>query len=130
MKCGEVLFQPEQFMTDADGSMASLPQIILDVVNRCEMDARKELLSHIFLSGGVTTMPGFKSRLFRELKDLLPHAAYLNILGDGRRYAVWTGGSVLSSIPDFQRSWDYKFEYEDRGSSGVDVAETGDHEEP
>jgi len=129
MKCGEVLFNPEQFLTDVDGTMQSVPQLILDVVNRCEMDARKELLSHIFLSGGVTTMPGFRNRLFRELKDLLPHAPYINIHGDGRRYAVWTGGSVLTSIPEFQRSWEYKFEYEERGAENSDQADLAEIEQ-
>jgi len=63
IKCGEVLFQPKVILQDHDDSIVSIPQMVAEVVNKCDLDTRRELLGHIFLSGGVTTMDGFTNDL-------------------------------------------------------------------
>ena len=36
-----------------------------------------------------------------------------------RRYSVWIGGSILSSLQTFQEMWIYKSEYDEAGPSIV-----------
>eukprot|EP00808_Paulinella_micropora_P027438 g14268.t1 len=106
LKCGEVLFQPKLILEDADDSLTSVTQMVLNVVNKCDVDTRRELLSHIFLSGKVTNMNGFQQRFTNELKAEIPHASsQVRVYGELREHAVWTGGSVLASLDDFQDSW-------------------------
>jgi actin-related protein len=117
LSCGEVLFQPKELLNDRDSSIVSVPELIAQVCNACDVDTREQLLSNIFLSGGVTTMRGFDRRFEAELKELLPYAApYINVFGSQRRYATWQGGSVLAALDEFKDSWEYRDdEDEDEG---------------
>lgn len=65
----EVLWQMDQ-----DG--ISIASMILDSILSCPVDCRRELASNLLLVGGVTMLPGFKSRLAQELKSLLSQPKY------------------------------------------------------
>ena len=46
--------------------------MILDSVNNCEIDIRKELLQNIILTGGNSLLYGFNSKLNQKLNDIIP----------------------------------------------------------
>ena len=116
LNCGEILFTPKEILNDYDESIVSVTQMVDQVVKACDLDTRPKLLSNIFLSGGVTTMPGFKERLLKELKMAIPYARKINVYsGEESRYAIWTGGSVLSSLESFQDAWVPREVYEEYG---------------
>jgi len=121
VKCGEVMFRPRRVLGDMDDSLVSVPQMVAQVVSKCDLDTRKELLSHIYLSGGVTTMPGFKERFDKELKETLPHSAsMIKVNGNHRRFAVWQGGSILAGLTSFQqKGWEWKEDYEEKAKSFI-----------
>ncbi len=115
LNCGEVLFNPRTVLNDYDDSILSIPELIADCVKKCDLDTRSTLLGNIFLSGGVSTMPGFKQRLEAELKLKIPHARNIRVSGNEARYAVWTGGSVLSQLDTFQNSYCRQSTYKEVG---------------
>ena len=54
-----------------NGDESSLGSLVLEVINHCPIDVRKELLGNIILVGGTTHLPGFKHRLMCEIKHQL-----------------------------------------------------------
>merc|ERR1712072_478588 len=94
----------------------------MDAVGRCPNDLRIELLSNIHLSGGVATMPGFRVRFEKEIRELLNPKArkHVHVYGDHEcRYAVWRGGSVLTSLDAFNNSWDTAWAWLEEGPDRV-----------
>jgi actin-related protein len=62
----EILFNPELVGQEYPG----VHQVIVDSINRVDMDLRKSLFSNIVLSGGSTLTTGFGDRLLSEVKKL------------------------------------------------------------
>ena len=89
-------------------------------INKCDIDIRKELYANIVLSGGTTMYPGLNDRLMRELKMVVPSSIPIKVLAPPeRKYSVWIGGSILSSLSSFQNMWITKNEYDECGPSIV-----------
>lgn len=97
---------------------------IQDTVNKCitgsDIDIRRELYDNITLSGGTTMFEGLPSRLKNEIQRLVPDIVKVNIIAPKeRKFSVWIGGSVLSTLATFQSSWVTSSEYEETGPSIV-----------
>mmetsp|Transcript_47992 Transcript_47992/g.94231 ORF Transcript_47992/g.94231 Transcript_47992/m.94231 type:complete len:424 (+) Transcript_47992:2-1273(+) len=107
LRCGEMFFQPQLILDDADDSIISIQELVAQVVNKCDIDTREGLLRHVLLSGGVTEMKGFGKRLEQELKLLLPYAkGVIRVCPEpDRLHAVWRGGSVLGSSSVIEDMW-------------------------
>ncbi len=72
------------------------------------------------LSGGTTMFPGIGDRMQKELVALAPSTMKIQIIAPPeRKYEVWTGGSILASLPTFQQTWISKEEYDEFGASIV-----------
>uniref|UniRef100_A0A453NKJ9 Actin-related protein 4 n=1 Tax=Aegilops tauschii subsp. strangulata TaxID=200361 RepID=A0A453NKJ9_AEGTS len=78
-KIPDILFNPylSQTIPGIDGfgdstSIRGLPRMVLDSVNRCDVDIRKELLSNILLSGGSSSILQIKERLEKEVLEGVP----------------------------------------------------------
>ncbi|KAK2578044.1 hypothetical protein KPH14_008461 [Odynerus spinipes] len=57
-----------------------LPEVIKDVTSGLSEDIMHDCLSHILLTGGNTDLSGFKSRLTKDLRELLPeHSGILEV---------------------------------------------------
>ena len=64
--------------------------------------------------------PGIVERLTKELVGLVPSAMKVRVVAPPeRKYSVWIGGSILSSLTTFQSMWVTKDEYEESGPSIV-----------
>jgi actin beta/gamma 1 len=97
-----------------------LDEAIYNSVQLCDIDLRKELYQNIVLSGGSTMFPGLKERLHKELTELVPENVEIRIVAPPeRRYSVWIGGSILSSLKTFQRLWVSRKEYQEQGPGVV-----------
>ena len=64
----EVLFQP----TDVGLQQAGLPQTIVEVVQATPPELHPLLYSNVLCTGGCATLPGFRERLYNELRALVP----------------------------------------------------------
>ncbi|CAI0547871.1 unnamed protein product [Linum tenue] len=100
-----------------------LPQMVIDSINRCDVDIRRDLYSSILLAGGTASMQQLKERLEKDLLEESPQNARVKVLASGnsmeRRFSVWIGGSILASLGSFQQMWFSKSEYEEHGASYV-----------
>jgi actin-related protein len=64
--------------------------------------------------------PGIADRMQKEMTSLAPSAMKTRIVAPPeRKYAVWIGGSILSSLSTFQTMWISKQEYDESGPSIV-----------
>ncbi|KAJ0398078.1 hypothetical protein P43SY_001168 [Pythium insidiosum] len=112
----EVLFQPSLVGREVAGVHECLFQTIM----KCDVDIRRDLYCNIVLSGGSTMFPGIAERLLKELKALAPATMKLKVIAPPeRKYSVWIGGSILTSLSTFQQMWITKSEYDESGPSIV-----------
>eukprot|EP00250_Pteridium_aquilinum_P014839 c22229_g2_i1 orf=160-1446(+) len=130
-KIPELLFNPSLIQTVPGmeksiaefTSVKGVPQMVIESINKCDVDIRRELFSSILLAGGTAAMQQLKERLEKELMEEAPQAARVKVLASGngieRRFSVWIGGSILASLGSFQQMWFSKAEYEEHGPSYV-----------
>jgi len=111
-RCAEALFQPSHIGKENDG----IHQLTYNSILKCDIDIRKDLYQNIVLSGGSTMFPGIDARLKKEIQALAPAAVKVKIVAPPeRKYSVWIGGSILSSLSTFQDMWIKKDEYDESG---------------
>jgi len=115
-RCAESLFQPSLLGKEAAGIHDQTFQTIM----KCDLDIRKDLYLNIVLSGGTTMFPGIKERMEKEISNLAPAAMKVKVVAPPeRKYSVWIGGSILSSLTTFQNMWISKADYDESGPSIV-----------
>ncbi|GLV33641.1 Actin-related protein 3 [Carabus blaptoides fortunei] len=111
----EIFFHPEFSNPDFT---TPLSEIVDTVIQNCPIDVRRPLYNNIVLSGGSTMFRDFERRLQRDIKRTVDaRLRFSENLSGGRikpkpidvkvishhmqRYAVWFGGSMLASTPEF-----------------------------
>ena len=115
-RCPEVLFQPSLIGKESHG----IHETLFATIMKCDVDIRKDLYANIVLSGGTTMYPGIAERLTKEVTTLAPAAVKIKVVAPPeRKYSVWIGGSILSSLSTFQQMWISKAEYDEAGPSIV-----------
>uniref|UniRef100_A0A8C6U9C4 Actin related protein 3 n=1 Tax=Neogobius melanostomus TaxID=47308 RepID=A0A8C6U9C4_9GOBI len=127
----EIFFHPEFANPDFTQPIS---EVVDEVIQNCPIDVRRPLYKNVVLSGGSTMFRDFGRRLQRDLKRTVD--ARLKIseeLSGGKlkpkpidvqvvthhmqRYAVWFGGSMLASTPEFYQVCHTKKDYEEIGPS-------------
>eukprot|EP00936_MAST-01D_sp_MAST-1D-sp1_P000921 g921.t1 len=112
----EVLFQPSLIGKEASG----IHDCTFQTIMKCDVDIRKDLYQNIVLSGGTTMFQGIGERMTKELTALAPSTMKIKVVAPPeRKYSVWIGGSILSSLSTFQQMWISKAEYDEAGPSIV-----------
>jgi actin-related protein len=115
-RTAEVLYQPSLIGLEQDG----LHQLTYQSIMKCDVDIRKDLYSNIVLSGGTTMFDGIADRLTKEITALAPSSIKVKVIAPPeRKYSVWIGGSILSSLSTFQQMWISKDEYDEAGPAIV-----------
>jgi len=113
-RCPEVLFQPNFIGMESAG----IHDTTFNSIGKCEIDIRKELYNNIVLSGGTTMFNGIAERMTKELVNLAPASMKIKVVAPAeRKYSVWIGGSILSSLSTFHDMWVSKDEYSENGPS-------------
>ena len=132
----EIFFNPEIASSDY---LTPLPNVVDSVIQSCPIDTRRGLYKNIVLSGGSTMFKDFSKRLQRDVKKITDVRLQRNLelTGAGgannsvkatpievnvlshkkQRYAVWYGGSLLASLPQFYSYCHTKADYEEHGPS-------------
>ncbi|XP_067341708.1 actin-related protein 3B isoform X4 [Channa argus] len=127
----EIFFHPEFANPDF---MQPISDVVDEVIQNCPIDVRRPLYKNIVLSGGSTMFRDFGRRLQRDLKRVVDARLRLSEeLSGGRikpkpmevqvvthhmqRYAVWFGGSMLASTPEFFQVCHSKKAYDEIGPS-------------
>ncbi|EHB07850.1 Actin-related protein 3, partial [Heterocephalus glaber] len=120
-----------------------ISEVVDDVIQNSLIDVRRPLYKNIVLSGGSTMFRDFGHCLQRDLKRTVDARLKLcEELNGGRlmpkpidvqaithhmqQYAVWFGGSMLASTPEFYQVCHTEKDYEEIGPSiGCDNPEFG-----
>jgi len=124
----EIFFSPEIFSSDWT---EPLPDVVDQTIQACPIDTRRPLYNYITLSGGTTMFKHFVKRLERDIKrkvkgrfdytkskypDLDIKQIPVNVVTHPfQRFAVWFGGSMLASQPEFLGFFHTKAEYAEKG---------------
>merc|ERR1712226_288112 len=115
-RCTEALFQPSFIGRESTG----IHEKLFGSVRKCDIDVRPELFKNVVLSGGSSMFPGIVDRMAKEITALVPAGQKVKVIAPPeRKYSVWIGGSILSSLSTFQQMWISKQEYEEHGPSIV-----------
>ena len=115
-RCPEALFKPILIGKELPG----FHEITYQSIMKCDVDIRKDLYSNIVMSGGTTMFPGIPERLSKEVTALAPSTMKIKVVAPmERKFLVWIGGSILSSLSTFQTMWITKAEYQETGASIV-----------
>lgn len=112
----ELLFDPALNNIECE----SIIEGILNTIDDCDVDIRRELLYNIFVIGGNSMFPFFEIRLKQSLEEGLSRRNKIMqsiriIAPKGRIFSNWVGGSILSMIPEFQDSWFTRKKYFEEG---------------
>mmetsp|Transcript_22741 Transcript_22741/g.38980 ORF Transcript_22741/g.38980 Transcript_22741/m.38980 type:complete len:417 (+) Transcript_22741:134-1384(+) len=126
----EIFFNPEICNSE---HTTPLPQMVDDIIQRCPIDTRRSLYKNIVLSGGSTMFRNLDRKLERAVQKLVVARAKENeqrlgtkaeniptvkvISHPMQRHAVWYGGSMVGSLPEFSSVFHSKHDYEEYGPS-------------
>jgi actin len=111
-RCPEALFKPAHIGLEAPG----FHEMTYQSIQKCDIDVRRDLFSNIVLSGGTTMYKGLPERLAKEVGNLAPSSVKPKVVAPPeRKYSVWIGGSILSSLTTSQSMWTQKREYDEAG---------------
>merc|ERR1719150_825447 len=112
----EVLFKPNLIGLESEG----IERLTYKSILKCDIDIRRDLYGNIVMSGGTTMYDGIPQRISKEIKLLAPDSMNIKIIAPTeRKYSVWIGGSILSSLSTFEDMWVTKNEYDESGPSIV-----------
>jgi len=112
----ETLFQPNFIGLESEG----IHKLTFSSIMKCDVDIRKDLYGNVVTSGGTTMYQGYPERVQKEVKALAPDSMTIKIIAPPeRKYSVWIGGSILSSLSTFEEMWIKKEEYDEAGPSIV-----------
>jgi len=115
-RCPEVLFKPSLVGMEQDG----IDKLVYKSIMKCDIDIRSDLYKNIVMSGGTTMFRQADDRLKLEMTNQAPNAMEIKVIAPPeRKYSVWIGGSILSSLSTFEDMWVTKEEYDESGPSIV-----------
>jgi actin len=115
-RCPEVMFKPNFIGLESEG----IHKLTFKSIMKCDVDIRKDLYGNVVMSGGTTMFQGIAERVQKEIKALAPDSMTIKIIAPPeRKYSVWIGGSILSSLSTFEEMWIKKEEYDEAGPSIV-----------
>jgi len=104
-RCPEVLFAPNMIGKESEG----IHKLAYESIMKCDVDIRRDLYTNTVLSGGTTMFPNIDVRLTKEMTALAPASIRVKIVAPPeRKYSVWIGGSILSSLSTFQEMLDHE----------------------
>lgn len=110
----ELLFHP----SDVGIQQIGIPEAIILSINACPEDMRPTLMENIVLCGGNTVFPGFRERVYSEVRSLALDYYDVDVtLPENPISYAWEGGKYLFRDPDFYSFCVTKEEYEEEGKA-------------
>ncbi|MES1918939.1 actin [Bonamia ostreae] len=115
-KAPECLFQPSLLGKEYSG----IHKLTYESIMECDIDVRRDFFENVVLSGGTTMYNGLCERLSKDLAALAPPSVNVKVFAPPeRKYSVWIGGSILSSLSTFSTNWITYDEFLESGPSIV-----------
>ena len=112
LKAPQILFWPHLIGESGDG----VHKMVFDSIKKCDKDIQGDLFENVVLCGGSTLFPGISDILESELRLLASDSTKIKVIAPPeRKYTVWIGGSILSSLSTFGEMCATKSEYDEIG---------------
>jgi len=116
-KATEIMFKPS--IVGKEG-WPGIHELIMQSIQKCDPDIRKDLYANITLAGGNTMFPQIASRIQEELSTQAPSNTKVRVSAPNeRKYTGWIGGSIIASLSTFQVMWITKSEFDEHGANIV-----------
>jgi actin-related protein len=114
-RCPETLFQPSYLSKETE----PLHQLINNSIIKSG-DLRKDFYYNVILSGGNTLFDGLADRLKREMELIAQCSLRVKVVAPPeRKYSVWIGASIVSSLSIFKNFVTSRKEFDESGSSVI-----------
>lgn len=115
-KCTELLFNPGE-----NSDLRSIDDIVVSSLNKCDPDIKEDIKESICLIGGNTYLKNFEEKLKNNLSDIKEMGNFNISANPERQYSSWIGGSLISSLENFQYMWVKKEEYDENGKNLIAI---------
>lgn len=121
-RASEVLFRPSLLGLEYPG----IGEAVSTSVLKCDLELRRTLLGNVVLAGGSTALPGFGSRLLKDVRKLTPADTHVKVwAAKERKVLSWIGGSILASLSTFRGMCVTKRQWEEEGARCITAASAG-----
>ncbi|KAE8615181.1 hypothetical protein XENTR_v10008435 [Xenopus tropicalis] len=108
----EILFHPSDIGIQEMG----IPEAIVHSINNLPEEMQPHFYKNIVLTGGNTLFPGFRERVFSEVRKLTPTDFDVSvILPENPISYAWEGGKIISENDDFEDMVVTREDYEENG---------------
>lgn len=114
----EILFNPSLIGME----YLSFQQMIVNSVNKVDIDLRSKLYGNVFVSGGNTLLRGLQEKLHTEIKKITPKRVKVKLhTPNNRNLSCWLGGNVITTLEIFKKMCVTKNEWFEKGRKIVHV---------
>ena len=103
-KANEILFNPDEDIQKEKGVMP-LKNMVVDSINKCDDEIKNDIKENICLTGGTTLLKNFPEKLKNEISDSSEGINFNLSAEQERLFSTWIGGSIVSSLDNFQRNF-------------------------
>lgn len=113
----EVIFDPKKFGYD----YPNFQELFKKTVKSIDSDLREIMLANIIFNGGTTLIKGFKSRVTQEIEEAGQDYEFKKKVHTypEAQFMAWLGGSILTSLTNFENLWITKAEYKEEGKATI-----------
>ena len=115
-KANEILFSPNE-ENEKEKGLLSIKNMVIDSINKCDNEIKNDIKENICLTGGTTLLKNFPEKLKNELSESSEGANFNLSAEQERLFSTWIGGSIVSSLDNFQFMWVNKKEHTDNGKN-------------
>ena len=113
----EILFEPNKYGYNC----INFKELFQQTIKSIDSDLRETMLLNIIFNGGTTLFKGFKNRVTKEIEEAgkdYPYKKKIHTYPEAQ-FMAWIGGSILSSLSNFEKLWITKAEYREEGKASI-----------
>ena len=123
LKLGNELFKPNDilFNPGENNELISISKMVVDSLQLCDEDVKSDINESVCLIGGNTLLKNFPEKLRMELSDNKDMGSFNLSFVPERQFSSWIGGSIMSSLDNFQYLWVTKEEYDEKGKNLISI---------
>ncbi|GFR07838.1 actin-related protein 6 [Trichonephila clavata] len=108
----EILFHP----SDVNIREMGISEAIVHVIESCPEEIQPHLYKNIVLTGGNACFPGFKDRVYNDVRCEAPSLCDVKvILPENPVTNAWEGGTLIPSDPEFHKLIVTRKQFEENG---------------
>ena len=123
IKLGEERISPPEILYNPELNGMEFPSfqnMILNSINKADMELRRKLYEAILLSGGNTAIKGTSNKVYSKLKKLINPNMKIKIhTPKNPNLLCWTGGNIISGLEIFKKMWITRNEWDEIGETIV-----------